>query len=338
MGVRTLIGSLKDKAALSRAALLSKPNTVALRLAVLRATTHCPSSPPRPSHLAALLSSGHSSRATASALIAALMDRLHATSDASVALKCLITVHHIIARGSFILQDQLSIFPTTGGRNYLKLSAFRDGTTPASWHLSAWVRWYAAYLERLLSASRVLGFFLCSSSSAENIEIEEERVSGLTNGVLIKEIDSVVGLLEEFQKLPDSLHLNENKLVAEVKELVGRDFLSAINELAPRVGEERERLSCLSFGESVELVCALKRLEDCEERLSELFLKKKGSTEGFWVMAREMKDAAGKVKACREEGWLGMGGRRESESARFEDRVLKWGNSVRFSSARLDLN
>lgn len=52
-----------------------------------------------------------SSRTTASIIIESLMDRLHRTSDASVVLKCLITIHHIIKRGPFILQDQLSPLP-----------------------------------------------------------------------------------------------------------------------------------------------------------------------------------------------------------------------------------
>ena len=140
--LRDLIGIIKDKASQSKAALVSNPKTLSLHLALLRATTHDPFTSPDPRHLAALLSFGHSSRATASTAIEALMDRLQTTRDASVAIKCLITVHHIIKRGSFILQDQLSVFPFTGGRNYLKLSNFRDNTTPLTWELSSLVRWY----------------------------------------------------------------------------------------------------------------------------------------------------------------------------------------------------
>ncbi|KAF2292964.1 hypothetical protein GH714_034318 [Hevea brasiliensis] len=88
-----------------------------------------------------MLSYGYSSRATAAAAIEALMDRLQSTHDSSVAIKCLAIVHHIIKDGSFILQDQLSVYPSTGGRNYLKLSSFRDNTTPIAWELSSWVRW-----------------------------------------------------------------------------------------------------------------------------------------------------------------------------------------------------
>lgn len=144
--LRDLIGIIKDKASQSKAALLSNPKTLSLHLALLRATTHDPFTPPDPRHLAALLSFGHSSRAVAATAIEALMDRLQTTRDASVAIKCLFTIHHIIKRGSFILQDQLSVFPATGGRNYLKLSNFRDNTTPLTWELSSWVRWCVLFV------------------------------------------------------------------------------------------------------------------------------------------------------------------------------------------------
>lgn len=140
--LRDLIGIIKDKASQSKAAIVSKPKNLSLNLALLRATTHDPFTPPHPKHITIFLSYGYSSRVTASAAVEALMDRLQSTHDSSVAIKCLAVIHHIIKDGSFILQDQLSVYPSTGGRNYLKLSSFRDNTTPMTWELSSWVRWY----------------------------------------------------------------------------------------------------------------------------------------------------------------------------------------------------
>ncbi|TXG60129.1 hypothetical protein EZV62_014702 [Acer yangbiense] len=336
----SLIGIIKDKISQSRAAIVSKPNTISLHLALLRATTHDPFTPPNHKHLTAFLSFGHSSRTTAAAAIEALMDRLHNTHDASVAIKCLVAVHHIIKHGSFILQDQLSIYPTNGGRNYLKLSNFRDNTTPFTWELSSWVRWYARYLEHLLSTSRVLGFFLCSTLSSVEKDKEDEKVSALMNNDLLKEIESLVGLLEEMCKRPDSLHVHGNNLVEEIVGSVVEDYLSTMNEVSTRVNEFKERLSCLSFGDSVELVYTLKRLEDCKDRLLILSNKKRVLIETFWGSIDELKERVGKEKVYREEKRIVSFGRRDkaSESARFGDRVLNYGNSVRFSSARFDLN
>ncbi|OMO56166.1 ENTH/ANTH/VHS superfamily protein [Corchorus capsularis] len=310
--LRDLIGIIKDKASQSKAALVSNPKTLSLHLALLRATTHDPFTPPDPRHLDALLSTGHSSRATVSSAIEALMDRLQTTRDAAVAIKCLIVVHHIIKRGSFILQDQLSIYPAAGGRNYLKLSNFRDNTTPLTWELSSWVR--------------------CVDK-----DTEEEKVSSLINSELLKEINSLVNLLEQISKRPDSLHANGNILIEEVQGLVGEDYLSSIDEVSVRVREFRERLSCLSFVDSVELVCALKRLEDCKERLLSFSQRKRVLIETVWGSISEIKDQVDNLKVCRDERRLltmGSKSSKISESARFGDRVLKQGNSVKFSSGR----
>lgn len=333
--LRDLMGVIKDKASQSKAAILSKPNTHSLNLALLRATTHDPLTPPNPKHLQTLLSFGHSSRATASAVIEALMDRLHSTHDSSVALKCLIAIHYVIKRGGFILQDQLSVYPSTGGRNYLKLSDFRDGSSPTTWELSSWVRWYAEYVESLLCASRVLGFFLGSSSYTAEKDKEEERVSALMNADLIRETESLVSLLEQVCRQPETLHLKGNRLVEEIRDLVGEDHLSAMNEFSLRVDEFGERLSCLSFGDSVELVCALKRLEDCEERLRRWSTEKKHVAESFWVSIREIKGRVGKEK---ENMLVEKKTERLGDSARFGDRVLRSDDSVRFSSSRLTVN
>ncbi|KAJ9128985.1 hypothetical protein P3X46_018517 [Hevea brasiliensis] len=335
--LRDIIGIIKDKASQSKAAIISKPKTLSLHLALLRATTHDPFTPPHPKHITTMLSYGYSSRATAAAAIEALMDRLQSTHDSSVAIKCLAIVHHIIKDGSFILQDQLSVYPSTGGRNYLKLSSFRDNTTPIAWELSSWVRWYARYLEHLLSTSRVLGFFLCSTSSTAEKDKEEEKVSALTNPDLLREIDSLTSLMEEICKIPNSLHMQGNELVQQIINLVGEDYLSSTNEISIRAEEFNQRMSCLNFGDSVELECILKRLEDCKERLLALPIKKKTLIENLWCFIREMKGRVENGKAYKEEGRLLLkhGG---SESARFGERVLSYGDSVRFSSARFGLN
>ncbi|KAJ4840779.1 hypothetical protein Tsubulata_042842 [Turnera subulata] len=336
--LRDLVGIIKDRVSQSKAAVISKPRTLSLRLALLRATTHDPFSPPNPKHITTLLSFGHSSRATVSAAIEALMDRLQSTHDSSVAIKCLIVVHHIIKHGNFILQDQLSVYPSTGGRNYLNLSNFRDNTTPLTWELSTWVRWYASYVEHLLSASRVLGFFVCSTSSAVAKDKSEERVAALTNSDLLKEIDCLVNLMGEISKRPQPVHVHDNKLVDHIMTMVTEDYLSAISDISVRVHEFTHRLSCLSFSDSVELVCAFKRLDDCKESLLGLSAKKRSLVESLWSSMRELKNKVGEGEVKRKEGQLLMltsgRGERGSESARIGERVLSQGDAVRFSSTR----
>lgn len=333
LSFRDILGRLKDKASLSKAALLFASS---LRLAVLRATTHSPPSPPHPRRISSLLLLGQTSRATASPIISALMDRLHCTSNSVVALKCLLIIHHIIKRGTFILQDQLSIFPATGGRNYLKLSAFRDS---AAWDLSRCVRWYARYLETSLSTSRILGYFLCSNSSCSAIkENQESKIASFLNSDIIKEIDALALLVQEICKLPDSIPPDGELLVKEIVGLVVNDYLSSVNEILIRLGEVNERLGCLSFTDSLELVCALKRLLGCKERLSAIYSVEKPTIEMMWSSIERLKENIQRSQVYRGEERLLILGRREtpSESARFDGRVLvrNRADSVPFHSGR----
>ncbi|CAH2076092.1 unnamed protein product [Thlaspi arvense] len=339
-----LIGIIKDKASQSKAALVSsnpKSKSLSFHLSVLRATTHDPSTPPGNRHLALLLSAGTGSRATAASAVEAIMDRLHTTGDACVALKSLIIVHHIVKHGRFILQDQLSVFPASGGRNYLKLSGFRDEKSPLMWELSSWVRWYALYLEHLLSTSRVMGFFISSTSSTVHKDEYEEMVSSLTNTDLLREVDALVGLLEEACKIPDLPFSGGKPLAVKITQLVGEDYVSSIDELYTRFNEFKERPDTLSFGDSIELLCALKRLESCKERLSEIchWNWKKAWLDGFWGLVLEVKGMVGNLEGSYgriEKSIVGIG-RREKRygSARFTDRLVTgYGDAVRFSSGR----
>ncbi|CAI8598182.1 unnamed protein product [Vicia faba] len=309
--LKEVIGKMKDKASQSKAAILSKQKTLSL----LRATTHDSFAPPTHKHLSTLLSSGDGSRATASTAVELLMDRLQTTHNSAVALKCLIAVHHIIKRGTFILRDQLSVYPYTGGRNYLNLSNFRDKTSSISWELSSWVRWYAEYIEHLLCASRTLGYFLRETTTVK--ETHEERVSSLVSGDLLREIDSLVAMMEGIGKRPNIPTMEQkNKVVVEIMDLVEDDEVVVVNEVLVRVKEfgERERLGSLGFGEVVELVCVLKRLEMCRERMVMVMEEKR-----FWNLVIELKEKVGKMKVYRDEGkvYRTVGKDRGTESVRF---------------------
>ncbi|RAL43943.1 unnamed protein product [Cuscuta campestris] len=305
--LRDLIGAVKDKASKSKAAIVSNRGNLSLHLAVLRVTSHSPNAPPDDHHLSTLLSLAERSRAAASTLASALMDRLNRTGDCAVALKCLLVIHHVIKRGPFVLRDQLA-----ARRSDLKLSSFRDGATPATWMLSAWVRFYARYLETLLLAS----------------------IRGVANGDSIRDVDSMIGVIEEMCEAPDSLLVEGNKLLYEVMGMLSDDYFSLVKELLPRLGELEERLGQLSFADSVELACCLRRLEDLQGRLSGLFLTAvtKPSVRTLWGLVGQVKE---RIETLKDSGgMLTFSFSKKSESARFSDRVSSLHNSVRFPSGK----
>ncbi|KAL2330525.1 hypothetical protein Fmac_018106 [Flemingia macrophylla] len=86
-----------------------------------------------------LKSVGQTIRSQGLPTAAAFVDRFNATRHAVVALKCLLFVHHIAHRGTFILQEQLSVYPSSCIRNHLSLSNFqrrRNTSNPTSKQLS----------------------------------------------------------------------------------------------------------------------------------------------------------------------------------------------------------
>ncbi|CAL1390269.1 unnamed protein product [Linum trigynum] len=286
--LRILVGIVKDKSSFLKAFLIS-PAKPKLRLAILRATSHAAASPPSDRSISGVLSlGGHGSRRTAGTCIESLMDRLHATKSAYVAIKCLFTVHAVLTKGSFILKDQLSVYPASGGRNSLNLSKFRDGSDPESWELSSWVRWYAAVIEQNLAVSRTLGRFLSAAAAGGG---KEEAILEKPNGDLITEVEILVDFAQSVCEAPNSLQLQKNDLVYEVVKSVGEDYRLVQREILIRVGEFRERkLRSLSFGELTRLVAELRRLEGCRERLSLLFVIGKRNDALWEAVAETVKE------------------------------------------------
>ncbi|KAK1314634.1 putative clathrin assembly protein [Acorus calamus] len=285
-------------------------------LAVHRATHHRPTTtPPTPDSISALLIFGRSSRPVAAACVSSLLSRLTSSSSASVSLKSLLSLHHLLRRGSFILLDQISAATSLSRRNLLNLSSFRDASSAESWVLSDWVRWYARLVETLVSSSKTLGFFI-SSTSVRDSDVAVRVTSMLTCDVLT-ETETLIGIVEEVERV-----------VAEVVRMAEEDREVAEAEILIRLEEVKERLGFMSFGDSVLLGGLLKRLESLPVR---------SDRKGFWAGR-----LVGEIKA--EMGGGGGGGERRLvgrdrriQSARFESRRNVLRQPVRFGSSRFGL-
>lgn len=152
-------------------------------------------------------------------------------------------------------------------------------------------------------------------------------------------MDSLLALVEGIGKRPDyyssSAISTKNKLVDEIVGLVENDGVVGLSELYVRVEEFRERLGSLSFGEGVELVCGMKRLEECKERMMVGMLEV-AEGERLWESVRELKEKEGVEVYREEEGKLfkTVTKNRASESERFGARVRNSADLVRFPSSR----
>ncbi|XP_047320341.1 putative clathrin assembly protein At4g40080 [Impatiens glandulifera] len=268
---KPLAGILKDKASLLKAILSFRRATSSVHTTVIKATAHGQS--PAPDHyISAVLTIGEESRQSARACISAIMDRLHSTRDARVALKCLTLLHYIFSKGSSILKEQLSVYPSAGGRNFLNLSKFRDGRDAESWNLSSWVRWYAGFLETNLSVSRLF---------------EKDLV----------EIEEFVKLVEEICNCPDDVFINGRNLVNEIMNLVVEDYGFTQRQILVRICKCRERIDEMDSGEAREIFGYLKRMEECKEKLIKMFVNRKRNDE-FWEKVKELKMEVEKMMAA----------------------------------------
>ncbi|CAA6657263.1 unnamed protein product [Spirodela intermedia] len=182
--------------------------------------------------------------------------RLSGTRDAAVAIKCLVSIHYVARRGSFILRDQLlaalQLPPSVGGRNPLNLSGFVDRSATDWWALSRLARWLARVIEHLLAFHRAAGSSLRRRRRPTRAE-QEERAAALPNGQVLEEMEALVGLVEEIRGEPDVSHVTGKRLAVQVAALI-----------LVRMKEMGERLDCLVFGEAVRLTCLIKRLETCK--------------------------------------------------------------------------
>eukprot|EP01018_Ginkgo_biloba_P035472 Gb_39223 [translate_table: standard] len=258
MKLRRLVGIVKDNAAISRA--FATSDFKRLHVAILRATSH-EEAPPRAKQVNLILSAGSNSRLQVSYCVGELMSRLSKTHNWAVALKSLIIIHRVLREGGFIFQDQLSIYPSRGGRNYLNLSNFKDTSSPLTWQLSSWVRYYATYLDQWLSTCRILGMFLDARSRDRSAGV----VPGLGNEELLKEIVALKVALSRVCECQPHGTVGENDVVVEGLRMVWMDSQVLQEEVLIRLEEVQERMVSLHSSEAVEFLRVVEDLETQEE-------------------------------------------------------------------------
>ena len=300
--------------------------------AVARATAHHPSTaPPSAHHMDALLAFGRGSRLSAAALAAAFVDRLSAAAsgqgDAAVALKCLVALRVLLARGAFILRDQLLaalLRHPASGRNPLALAAFPLGRS--SFAAASWVRFSARLLELVL--------LLPDDASAD-----AEYLIALPNPHLIAELAAFAAVADAVRQAPPppSSGPQPDALIWEAVRLAEEDRVAAERNIAARVKEMGERLDTLSLADAVELVCVLRRVEEGSAPATEC--KWAGLDKGVVGAARRLRERAEGVVLRRtvEERRLVRRDSGGSASARFivPARAGRGGgDGVRFGSTR----
>lgn len=170
-----------------------------------------------------------------------------------MALKCLVALRVLLARGAFILRDQLLVALArhpASGRNPLALASFPLGRSFAA---ASWVRFSA----------RLLELILLLPDAADDDADAEEYLSALPNPHLIAELAAFAAVADAVRGAPPpSTAPQGSALIWEAVRLAEEDRVAAERNVAARVREMADRLDTLNLADAVELVCVLRRVED----------------------------------------------------------------------------
>jgi len=112
-----------------------------------------------------------------------------------VALKTLIVVHRTLREGDAAFREELLGYRRHG--HALRMSNFKDDSSPLAWDCSAWVRTYALYLEERLECFRVLRYDIESERlrPAEGDPKGQSRTRALGQDDLLEQLPALQQLL-----------------------------------------------------------------------------------------------------------------------------------------------
>ena len=142
------IGAVKDQTSISLAKVGGSSSLSDLDVAIVKATRH-EEYPADERHIREILSLTCHSRTYVGACVTTLSRRLSKTKNWVVALKTLMLIQRLLAKGDPAFMQEI-FFATRRGTRLLNMSDFRDTSRSNSWDYSAFVRTYALYLDEQL--------------------------------------------------------------------------------------------------------------------------------------------------------------------------------------------
>lgn len=193
---RKAYGALKDTTKVGLAKVNSEYKE--LDIAVVKATNHV-ECPPKDRHIRKIFMATSISRPRSDVAycIHALARRLSKTHNWTVALKTLIVIHRTLREGDPSFREELLNFLYRG--HILRISNFKDESSPIAWDCSAWVRTYALFLEERLECFRVLKYDVeaerLSTRPANGQEKGHSRTRDLDTESLLEQLPALQQLL-----------------------------------------------------------------------------------------------------------------------------------------------
>ncbi|CAN8230494.1 unnamed protein product [Cochlearia groenlandica] len=199
---RKAVGAIKDSTTVNIAKVNSEFKD--LDVAIVKATNHVESAP-KERHIRKILfaTSAIRPRADVAYCIHALAKRLSKTHNWVVAIKVLLVIHRTLREGDPTFREELLNYSHRG--HILRISNFKDDTSPLAWDCSAWIRTYALFLEERLECYRVLKYDIeaerlpkGSGPSSKNVDIngsQTYRTRMLSEEELLEQLPALQQLL-----------------------------------------------------------------------------------------------------------------------------------------------
>ncbi|CAE6199897.1 unnamed protein product [Arabidopsis arenosa] len=182
--LRRYLGAIKDTTTVS----LAKVNSdyKELDIAIVKATNHV-ERPSKERYIRAIFMaiSATRPRADVAYCIHALARRLSRTHNWAVALKTLIVIHRALREVDQTFHEEVINYSRSRS-HMLNMSHFKDDSGPNAWAYSAWVRFYALFLEERLECFRVLKY---------DVEVDPPRTKDLDTPDLLEQLPALQELL-----------------------------------------------------------------------------------------------------------------------------------------------
>ncbi|KAI3424562.1 ENTH domain-containing protein [Psidium guajava] len=148
--LRKAIGAVKDQTSIGIAK-VSNNMAVQLEILVVKTTSH-DEDPADERHVREILAFTAHSKGYLDTCLALIARRLSRTRDWMVALKCLLLIHRVVVDGHPSFEVEI-VYASSRGMRLLNMAHFRDEAHSNSGDHSAFVRFYAMYLEEKVEFS-----------------------------------------------------------------------------------------------------------------------------------------------------------------------------------------
>ncbi|MCO5581946.1 hypothetical protein L7F22_035835 [Adiantum nelumboides] len=244
--LQTLMGVVKDQLSTGRA-IVSHSQLTQIDLTVLRTINH-EEQAMQEEAVRSVLEIGSASRMRVAHCIQVIMERLNKTSSWVVAVKCLILIHRCLLEGGFMFRDLLSVHPAKGGHNYLNLSNFKDTSSPFTWSVSAWIRWYARFIEHWIQTARSTRSF--PDNGLDFRLSSAEKLRSVSSSQLLRDTTALSDLLREVASWQADDYVVTHVLIKEGIKLVVAVTFSAYEEVKLRLYEAEKRIMALAPSEA----------------------------------------------------------------------------------------